>query len=167
MDGEQVHALHTQPLHAELQLRLKQGRVLLRRNFGLKNAAWVRTVRHGPAQLPLRTSVMPCCFDVTKTKRNSTFEGALQQLLGLGRDRLRFKITPALLKAHSSEGENRHRELGPSKAACGKSCHTPQSEGMARGSCRRGLAGDGNPRGSSSWASSCRLSAGNSSKCTQ
>ena len=46
---------------------------------------------------------MPCRFDVMKTKVDGTFKGALQQLLRPQRDCLGLKVTPALLKAHSSK----------------------------------------------------------------
>lgn len=63
-------------------------------------------------------------FDVMKTKIDSPFEGALQRLLGLHRDRLGIKVIPALLKTHSPEGKHRHGKLGASKTARGKTSHT-------------------------------------------
>ena len=144
MDGQQINPLHPKPLKAQAQFGLKGRGIGLGRHLGLQDAAGIGHLGQQPAQLALGAAVVPRGFHMPKSRVHRRLQGGAQVGLALSADLIGRQIIPALLKAHSPQGEHGHRQLRAAEAA------NRQHQGWARGRVRRGCDGVGSPSGCNS-----------------
>ena len=119
MDRQQLNPLNTQQTETALELGFKGGRIISRRNLGLQNSLGVGMPSQGRAELQLRGAVVTRGFHMVKTSRHSCAQGGFEIALALSLNRIGGKIAPALLKAHTSKTEHRHRQLSAAETASG------------------------------------------------
>ena len=97
-------------------------------------------------------------LDMVKPVGHGRREGGPQVGLALGRDLIRGQIGPALLEAHPTKGQHRHRQFAAAKPPGRK-----HQWGSRLGKVRRLRTGVGKPRGCSSCCRVCSCSSGSSS----